>query len=45
MTDAEQEADAVSELWGRTAREKSESVEWSRYYWQFHPLTLRHSTA
>jgi SAM-dependent methyltransferase len=42
MTDAEQEADAVSEFWGRTAREKSESVEWRRYYWQFHPLTLRH---
>jgi SAM-dependent methyltransferase len=43
MTDAKQEADAVtSELWGRTAREKSETVEWRRYYWQSHPLTLRH---
>jgi SAM-dependent methyltransferase len=37
------EADAVtSELWGKTAREKSETEEWKRYYWQSHPLTLRH---
>jgi SAM-dependent methyltransferase len=43
MTDDRQAADAVtSELWGRTAREKSETVEWQRYYWQSHPLTLRH---
>ena len=36
-------ADAVtSELWGKTAREKSETEEWKRYYWQSHPLTLRH---
>jgi SAM-dependent methyltransferase len=36
-------AEAVtSELWGRTAREKSETEEWKRYYWQSHPLTLRH---
>ena len=34
--------EAVSELWGRTAREKSETEEWKRYYWQSHPLTLRH---
>jgi SAM-dependent methyltransferase len=32
----------TSELWGRTAREKSESEDWKRYYWQSHPLTLRH---
>ena len=37
------DADAVtSELWGKTAREKSETEEWKRYYWQSHPLTLRH---
>ena len=37
------EADAVtSALWGKTAREKSETEEWKRYYWQSHPLTLRH---
>jgi SAM-dependent methyltransferase len=43
MTDDRQAADAVtSELWGRTAREKSETVEWRRYYWQSHPLTLKH---
>jgi SAM-dependent methyltransferase len=34
--------DAVSELWGRTAREKSETEDWKRYYWQSHPLALRH---
>jgi SAM-dependent methyltransferase len=35
--------DAVtSDLWGRAAREKSETEEWKRYYWQSHPLTLRH---
>lgn len=35
-------AEAVAELWGRTAREKSETDEWKLYYWQSHPLTLRH---
>ena len=35
-------AEAVAELWGRTAREKSETEEWKLYYWQSHPLTLRH---
>jgi SAM-dependent methyltransferase len=39
----EEEAEAVvSDLWGRTAREKSETVEWRRYYWQSHPLTVKH---
>jgi SAM-dependent methyltransferase len=43
MTDDRQAADAVtSELWGRTARQKSETEDWKRYYWQSHPLTLRH---
>jgi SAM-dependent methyltransferase len=42
MPDERQDADAVSELWGRTAREKSETQDWKRYYWQSHPLTLRH---
>jgi SAM-dependent methyltransferase len=32
----------TSELWGRTAREKSESEEWKHFYWQSHPRTLRH---
>lgn len=36
-------ADAItSELWGKSAREKSEDSDWSRYYWQSSPLTLRH---
>jgi SAM-dependent methyltransferase len=36
-------AEAItSELWGRAAREKSETEEWKRFYWQSHPLTLRH---
>jgi SAM-dependent methyltransferase len=35
--------DAVTaDLWGRTAREKSETEEWKRYYWQSHPVTQRH---
>jgi SAM-dependent methyltransferase len=37
------EADAVtSELWGKLAREKSETEDWQRRYWQSHPLTARH---
>lgn len=32
----------TSELWGRKAREKAESEEWTRRYWQSHPVTLRH---
>lgn len=32
----------TSELWGRTAREKSEGEDWKRYFWQSHPRTLRH---
>jgi SAM-dependent methyltransferase len=36
-------ADAVtSELWGKAAREKSAGEEWTRFYWQSHPLTQRH---
>jgi SAM-dependent methyltransferase len=36
-------AEAItSKLWGRRAREKSETEQWKRYYWQSHPLTLRH---
>jgi SAM-dependent methyltransferase len=43
MTNEQHDADAVtSELWGRAAREKSETEDWKRYYWQSHPLTLRH---
>jgi SAM-dependent methyltransferase len=42
MTAAGEPERAVSELWGRTAREKSESEDWTRYYWQSHPLTVRH---
>ena len=34
--------DDVSELWGRTARERSESDDWRYFYWQAHPLTVRH---
>ncbi|MGH3079758.1 MAG: class I SAM-dependent methyltransferase [Gaiellaceae bacterium] len=34
--------DEVSELWGRKAREKVEDEDWSRFYWQSNPLTLRH---
>jgi SAM-dependent methyltransferase len=32
----------TSELWGRSAREKVEREDWTRLYWQSHPLTLRH---
>jgi SAM-dependent methyltransferase len=36
-------AEAItSELWGRTAREKSETDDWKGFYWQAHPLTVRH---
>lgn len=39
----EPSAEAItSELWGRTAREHIESDEWRFFYWQSHPLTLRH---
>jgi SAM-dependent methyltransferase len=37
-----QAEEITSQLWGRTAREKSETEEWQRFYWQSHPLTLRH---
>jgi SAM-dependent methyltransferase len=41
--DADGSADAVTaDLWGRTAREKSESDAWTQYYWQSHPVTNRH---
>lgn len=32
----------TSELWGRTAREKSETEDWKSFYWQAHPITVRH---
>jgi SAM-dependent methyltransferase len=36
-------AEAItSELWGRKAREKVESDDWRCFYWQSHPLTMRH---
>lgn len=42
-TETAPSAEAVtSELWGRTAREKSETEQWKRFYWQSHPLTMRH---
>jgi SAM-dependent methyltransferase len=42
VTSASAEEEITSELWGRAAREKSETDEWTRFYWQSHPLTLRH---
>jgi 2-polyprenyl-3-methyl-5-hydroxy-6-metoxy-1,4-benzoquinol methylase len=40
---ARSSADEVtSELWGRKAREKSETEDWRLRYWQAHPITLRH---
>jgi SAM-dependent methyltransferase len=42
MSSPSGERDEVSELWGRKAREKSEGDEWRSYYWQAHPLTMRH---
>jgi SAM-dependent methyltransferase len=29
-------------LWGEAAREKAESLDWQRRYWQSHPVTWRH---
>ena len=34
--------EVTSELWGRKAREKSETEVWKGCYWQSHPLTSRH---
>jgi SAM-dependent methyltransferase len=42
MSSVGNEGQITSELWGRTAREKSETEDWKRCYWQSHPLTLRH---
>jgi SAM-dependent methyltransferase len=33
---------ATARLWGEAAREKAETDEWTRRYWQAHPLTVRH---
>jgi SAM-dependent methyltransferase len=42
-TQAAPSAESItSELWGRKAREKVESDDWRCFYWQAHPLTVRH---
>lgn len=41
--DPRRRAEAITaELWGRTARERSETDEWKSGLWQWHPLTQRH---